>query len=66
MYIGIKESTTRMMLQKNLEKLGIEEGDGLVLFGGAFIIAFMVASCLADVQHLEDRERRAAPWQWDR
>lgn len=34
MYIGLRESQTRSILERHMSKLGLEEGSGLVLFGG--------------------------------
>jgi hypothetical protein len=37
MHIGITESATRKILEEEMAKTGLVEGDGLVLFGGELL-----------------------------
>lgn len=43
MFFGIKESQTSSLLSRYFKELGMPGGEGLVLFGGAFVGAWRFA-----------------------
>ena len=70
MHIGISESRTHKILNEEMSKVGLIDGDGLVLFGGqSFLLTTGPIRDQIPSQHLhrggiltECRERCYAPW----